>query len=105
MARTLILRPGDLGDSGLWSPDGRGRPIPLDPDATGLSDDLCDAIEAWLDQFDAAQDADQPGKVRFASQAERLAWLAEGEALAAAAQAELGESWQVMADLDTWRAP
>lgn len=103
MPRILVLRPGELGDSGLWTADGRGRLVPVDADEVGLSDDLADAIEAWVDAYDAALDPEAPEAPPFDSDDARLAWIAEGEALGRAAQAELGIGWQVTADLDDWR--
>ncbi|CAN7221382.1 hypothetical protein [Bosea sp. LjRoot237] len=102
MSGELLLAPEWLGKSGLWLID-RGRRKPVDADDLGLSDDLADRLESWMDVFDAIYDEANEAASDFASEAERLAWEAEGAALAEAIAAELGSSWQITHDFAVWR--
>ncbi|MGL4440173.1 MAG: hypothetical protein ACRCUE_12975 [Bosea sp. (in: a-proteobacteria)] len=91
MSLRLLLKPGEPGDAVLWSLDARGRPQPTDADEAGLSDELSERIEEWVDALDAAFDEDTPEVRRFASETERRAFHAEGQAIAAAIRDEIGD--------------
>jgi hypothetical protein len=99
----LLIAPEWLGKSGLWRIDAKGKRKPADADDLGLSDDLADRLESWMDAFDAIYDEANEARSDFANQVERLAWEAEGAALAAAIAAELGSDWQITHDLTGWR--
>ena len=103
MSRRLLIAPDWLGLSGLWTLDGKGRRQPVDAEEIGLSDELADRVEAWMDSFDAIYDEDEPARSRFADENARLAFEAEGLALAHAAAAELGAGWDVSTDFARWR--
>lgn len=98
MTIRLLLKPGEPGDAVLWSLDARGRPQPTDADEIGLADDLAERIEAWTDALDAAFDEDAPELRRFESETERRAFLAEGQAIAAAIIDDLGDDALVAVD-------
>lgn len=100
----LLVKPGEPGEPALWSIDARGRSHPTDADELGLTDELGDRIEAWLDALDAAYDEDAPGLRSFESDAERRSYAAEGRAIAASIQQELGEEWTVEIDLAPWES-
>jgi hypothetical protein len=99
MSGHLLLRPGEPGDATLWSIDARGRPRPTDPDEIGLSDELADRIEEWVDLLDAAFDDEAPGGHVFADDTARKACVAECHGIADAIRAELGSDWTVDCDL------
>lgn len=103
MSRELIIAPEWLGRSGLWTLDGKGKRKPADAEEVGLSEAFGDRLEAWMDAFDAIYDEDDEAASAFADEVERLAWEAEGAALAHAAAAELGAAWTVSLDLPTWQ--
>lgn len=103
MSGQLLIVPEWLGKSGLWQIDAKGRRKPVDADDIGLSDDLADQLESWMDAFDAIYDEANEAASDFANEVERLAWEAEGAALAAAIAAELGPDWQITHDLTGWR--
>jgi hypothetical protein len=98
MSLRLLLKPGEPGDAVLWSLDARGRAEPTDADEAGLSDDLAERIEEWVDALDAAFAEDAPEIRHFNSEAERRAFFAEGQAIGAAIRAELGDG--VVLELD-----
>jgi len=100
----LLVKPGEPGEPALWSIDARGRNHPTDADELGLTDELGDRIEAWLDALDAAFDEDAPGLRSFESDVERRSYAAEGRAIAASIQQELGEEWTVGIDLAPWES-
>jgi len=99
----LLIVPEWLGKSGLWVVDAKGKHKPVDADDIGLSDDLADRLESWMDVFDAIYDEANEAASDFAGEAERIAWEAEGSALAAAIAAELGPDWQITHDFTAWR--
>ncbi len=102
MSGTLVIAPEWLGRSGLWMLDAKGRRRAVDAEDVGLSEAFADRLEAWMDAFDAIYDEANEAASRFASEVERLAWEAEGGALAHAASVELGSGWQVSLDLSGW---
>jgi hypothetical protein len=99
----LLIAPEWLGKSGLWQIDAKGKRNPVDADDLGLSDQLADRLESWMDTFDAIYDEANEAASDFADEAERTAWEAEGAALAAAIAAELGSNWQIIHDFTAWR--
>ncbi|MCO5089615.1 hypothetical protein [Bosea sp. (in: a-proteobacteria)] len=103
MSGTLLIAPEWLGLSGLWQLDPKGRRKPVDAEEIGLSEALADRLEAWMDAFDAIYDEDDPAASDFDGAVERLAWEAEGHALARAIAAELGEAWEIRHDLAGWK--
>lgn len=102
MSRNLVIAPEWLGRSGLWTLDAKGKRRPADAEDVGLSEEFADRLEAWMDAFDAIYDEDNEAASAFGSEVERLAWEAEGAALAHAAQAELSSDWTVSLDLSSW---
>jgi hypothetical protein len=100
---TLLIAPAWLGLSGLWTLDAKGKRKPVDAEDIGLSEDLADRLEAWMDAFDAIYEEDNEARSRFPDAVEQLAWEAEGTALAAAIREELGAGWTVTTDLNGWR--
>lgn len=103
MSRDLVIAPEWLGLSGLWTLDAKGKRREADAEDVGLSEDFADRLETWMDAFDAIYDEENEARSAFASEVERLAWEAEGAALAHAAQAELGSGWSVSLDLSLWQ--
>ena len=103
MSGRLLIAPQWLGKSGLWQIDAKGTRMPVDADDIGLSDDIADRLESWMDAFDAIYDEANEAASDFASEAERAAWEAEGAALAAAIAADLGPDWQIAHDFTAWR--
>jgi hypothetical protein len=99
----LLIAPEWLGRSGLWQIDAKGKRKPVDADDIGLSDDLADRLESWMDAFDAIYDEANEASSDFANEVERLAWEAEGTMLAMAIATELGPEWDVTQDLNGWR--
>jgi hypothetical protein len=100
---SLLIAPAWLGRSGLWLLDAKGRRKAVDADDIGLSDDLADRLEAWMDAFDAIYEEDNEARSRFPDAVEQLAWEAEGAAIAEAVADELGADWTVSTDLAGWR--
>lgn len=103
MSGTLLIAPAWLGLSGLWSVDAKGKRKPVDAEDIGLSDELGDRLEIWMDAFDAIYEEDNEARSRFPNAVEQLAWEAEGAALAEAIAGELGVGWTVATDLTGWR--
>lgn len=103
MSGQLLIAPEWLGKSGLWRIDVKGKRNPVDADDIGLSDELADRLESWMDTFDAIYDEADEARSDFADEVERLAWEVEGAALAAAIAAELGPDWQITQDFTGWR--
>lgn len=103
MSGQLLIAPEWLGKSGLWQIDAKGKRKPVDAEDLGLSDELADRLESWMDTFDAIYDEADEASSSFANEIERLAWEAEGAALAAAIATELGPHWQITHDLIGWR--
>jgi hypothetical protein len=103
MSGLIVLAPEWLGKSGLWQLDARGRRKPVDAEEIGLSEALADRLEAWMDAFDAIYDEDDPAASDFGDAVERLAWEAEGHALAHVIAAELGAGWEIRHDLTGWK--
>ncbi|SFJ01197.1 hypothetical protein SAMN05216304_104122 [Bosea sp. OK403] len=103
MSGTLLIAPAWLGLSGLWTLDVKGKRKPVDAEDIGLSEDLADRLEAWMDAFDAIYEEDNEARSRFPDAVEQLAWEAAGIALAEAIRAELGAGWTVTTDLNGWR--
>jgi len=99
----LLIAPEWLGRTGLWQTDAKGKRKPVDADDLGLSDQLADRLESWMDTFDAIYDEVDEAASDFADEGERTAWEAEGAALAEAIAAELGPDWEVSRDLNGWR--
>ncbi len=102
MSAELLIKPGEPGEAALWSIDARGRSHATDADEIGLSDELADRIEEWIDAFDAVHDPDMPGARNFSSDMERRAFVAEGHAIAAAIRDEVGENWLIAVDFAPW---
>ncbi|MGX5734962.1 hypothetical protein [Bosea thiooxidans] len=103
MSGTLLVAPEWLGRSGLWQIDAKGRRKAVDAEDVGLSEELGDRLEAWMDAFDAIYDEDDAESSDFANEVDRLAWEAEGHALAETIAAELGAGWEVQHDFIGWR--
>ena len=103
MSGQLLIAPEWLGRSGLWQIDAKGRRKPIDADDIGLSDELADRLENWMDTFDAIYDEANEAASDFTDATERTAWETEGAALTAAIAAELGPEWNVTQDLSGWR--
>jgi len=103
VSRDLVIAPEWLGRSGLWTLDAKGKRREADAEEVGLSEAFADRLEAWMDAFDAIYDEDNEANSAFAGEVERLAWEAEGAALAHAAEAELGSAWTITFDLSAWR--
>jgi hypothetical protein len=103
MSGRLLIAPAWLGLSGLWTLDAKGRRKAVDAEDIGLSDDLADRLEAWMDMFDAIYEEDNEARSRFPDAVEQMAWEAEGAALAVAIADELGPDWTVATDLNGWR--
>ncbi|QEL25376.1 hypothetical protein FQV39_24370 [Bosea sp. F3-2] len=103
MSGTLLIAPEWLGRSGLWQIDAKGKRKAVDAEDIGLSEELGDRLEAWMDAFDAIYDEDDPTASDFANQVERMAWEAEGHALAHAIADALGSGWTVQQDFTSWR--
>jgi hypothetical protein len=99
----LVIAPEWLGRSGLWLIDAKGKRKPVDAEDIGLSDVLADRLESWMDSFDAIYDETNETASDFGNAVERLAWEAEGAALAEAIIGELGTNWDVTQDLNGWR--
>jgi hypothetical protein len=103
MSGQLLIAPAWLGLSGLWTLDAKGRRKAVDAEDIGLSEDLADRLEAWMDTFDAIYEEDNEARSRFPDAVEQLAWEAEGAALAVAIADELGPDWTVATDLNGWQ--
>jgi hypothetical protein len=103
MSGALLIAPAWLGMSGLWRLDARGNRKPVDAEDVGLSEDLADRLEMWMDTFDAIYDEDDETRSRFADPVEQMAWEAEGMAIASLIAEELGANWSVTTDLTSWR--
>ncbi len=103
MSNTLLIAPAWLGHSGLWMVDPKGRRKAVDAEDAGLSDELADRLEAWMDAFDAIYEEDDEARSRFPDAVEQLAWEAEGAAIVEAIRGELGPGWTVTADLTGWQ--
>jgi len=99
----LLIAPAWLGLSGLWTLDAKGRRKAVDSEDIGLSEDLADRLEAWMDTFDAIYEEDNEARSRFPDAVEQMAWEAEGAALAVAIAEDLGSGWTVTTDLNGWR--
>jgi hypothetical protein len=104
MSGEILIKPGEPGEAVLFSVDARGRSHEADADDLGLTDELGERIEEWCDALDAAFDEDAPGLRSFESDAARRAFAAEGRAIAAAIQDELGEEWTVTVDFSPWES-
>jgi L-ribulose-5-phosphate 3-epimerase UlaE len=100
---TLLIAPAWLGLSGLWILDAKGKRKPVDAEDIGLSEDLADRLEIWMDAFDAIYEEDNEARSRFPDAVEQMAWEAEGAAIAVAIAAELGPDWTVSTDLTGWQ--
>jgi hypothetical protein len=103
VSATLLIAPAWLGQSGLWTLDAKGRRKAVDAEDVGLSEELADRLEAWMDSFDAIYEEDQEARSRFPDAVEQLAWEAEGAALAEAIAHELGADWTITTDLTGWQ--
>ncbi|WP_332688755.1 hypothetical protein [Bosea sp. (in: a-proteobacteria)] len=103
MSEKLVIAPEWLGRSGLWQLDAKGKRKPVDAEDVGLSEELADRLETWMDSFDAIYDEANEAASDFGSAVERLAWEAEGAALADAIARELGPGWEISQDLNGWR--
>lgn len=99
---SVLIAPEWLGRSGLWQIDAKGRRRAVDAEDIGLSEELADRLEAWMDAFDAIYDEDDEAASDFSDAVERLAWEAEGHAIVHAITAELGPEWDVRQDLTGW---
>lgn len=103
MSGTLLIAPAWLGLSGLWRLDAKGNRKPVDAEDIGLSEDLGDRLEAWMDAFDAIYEEDNEARSRFPNAVEQLAWEAEGAVIASLIADELGPDWTITTDLAGWR--
>ncbi|MCU4178270.1 hypothetical protein [Bosea sp. BH3] len=103
MSGALLIAPEWLGLSGLWQIDAKGRRKAVDAEDLGLSDEVGDRLEAWMDAFDAIYDEDDAASSDFANEVDRLAWEAEGHALVQTIAAELGSGWDIRQDFTSWR--
>ena len=103
MSGTLLIAPAWLGLSGLWRLDAKGNRRAVDAEDIGLSEELADRLEAWMDAFDAIYEEDNEARSRFPDAVEQLAWEAEGAVIAKLIADELGPSWTVSTDLTGWR--
>ncbi len=103
MSGRLLIAPAWLGLSGLWRLDATGKRTAVEAEDIGLSEDLADRLEAWMDAFDAIYEEDNEARSRFPDAVEQLAWEAEGAALTVAIAAELGPGWTVTTDLNGWQ--
>ena len=103
MSGRLLIAPAWFGLSGLWTLDAKGRRKAVDAEDIGLSEDLADRLESWMDTFDAIYEEDNEARSRFPDAVEQMAWEAEGVALAVAIADELGPDWTVETDLNGWR--
>jgi hypothetical protein len=103
VSEQLLIAPEWLGKSGLWQIDAKGKRTPVDADDLGLSDQLADRLESWMDTFDAIYDEANEAASDFTNEAERTAWETEGASIAAAIAAELGPDWQIIPDFTAWR--
>ena len=103
MSGTLVIAPAWLGLSGLWTLDAKGRRKAVDAEDLGLSEELADRLEAWMDAFDAIYDEEQEARSRFASEAEQRPGRPRGRRSPRAVAAELGPDWTVSPDLDGWQ--
>lgn len=103
MSGHLLIAPEWLGRSGLWLVDAKGKRKPVDAEDVGLSDELADRLESWMDSFDAIYDEADEAASDFGNAVDRLAWEAGGAALAQAIIGELGSDWDVTQDLNGWR--
>jgi hypothetical protein len=92
MMQRLLLKPGAPGAPCLYTADAKGRWTPTDADELGLSEDLAERIELWLDTLDAAAPDDGADGWRFADEAEREAAIAEMAAITQAIQTELPDA-------------
>lgn len=102
MSGHLLLAPEWLGLSGLWLLDAKGKRKLTDAEEVGLSEELADRLEAWMDRFDSIYVEDSVVDSVFPSEAEQRQWEDEGAALARAIATELGPQWQVSQDLTGW---
>lgn len=103
MSGILLIAPAWLGMSGLWTLDAKGMRRPVDAEDIGLSEDLADRLEIWMDAFDAIYEEDNEARSRFPDAVEQIAWEAEGAAIAVAIAAELGPDCTVSTDLTGWQ--
>ncbi len=103
MSQTLLIAPAWLGRSGLWLLDAKSRRKAVDAEDIGLSEELADRLESWMDTFDGIYEEDDEARSRFPDAVEQLAWEAEGAAIAEAVRAELGDGWTVTTDLTGWQ--
>lgn len=103
MSQTLLIAPAWLGRSGLWTLDAKGQRKAVDAEDVGLSDDIADRLEAWMDAFDGIYEEDDEARSRFPDAVEQLAWETEGAAIAEAIRADLGAGWDVTTDLAGWQ--
>lgn len=94
MTSRLVLRPSAPGEPVLFTVDPRGRERATDADEIGLSDELAETIEEWLDDLDAIYD-DDAGKHAPADATTRDEHRAIAASLVEAIREELGEDWQV----------
>jgi hypothetical protein len=74
----------------LWWDGEPGRIGNVEPGELGLSAALEAALDAWARRFDAGLDWNDPGNTPPPTPEEAAAFDAEGRALAARVQAELG---------------
>lgn len=89
--RHLRLRPEWLGQSGLWLADPvDGSFDAIGAEDIGLSEEIADRLEDWMDEFDSIFDDADPPASAFASAADFQAWQREGDAIAGAIRRELG---------------
>lgn len=94
----LRISPEGIG-SLFWLVPENKPAFAIEPDDLDLSEDLLDRIEVWNDVFDALFDSDDPKASQFPTPQAEAAWRAEGRVLAIAIRDELGEDWEVEAQL------
>ncbi len=98
MTSRLVISPGAPGSPALFTIDPRGKRKPTDADELGLSDELADAIETWIDDLDGLYD-DEAGRHVIDDLAERARQARIAEGIIRLIREELGEDWMVDADL------
>ncbi len=88
--RVLRLLPEWLGQSGLWlaAPDGSFEPVGAED--IGLSEEIADRLEDWMDEFDSIFEDGDPLASAFGTVAQFEAWRREGDAIAGAIRSALG---------------
>jgi hypothetical protein len=74
----------------LWWDNEPGLVGDVIPEDLDLPPELCDALWAWADRFDATLNQDDPAASGFESAEEHAAFVADGEHLAECVRVALG---------------